>query len=98
MATRAMPLTLRPTGLSHDTNRNDWCVYEEGEEIGRIYEIFGAATEIRWFWALALLGPARGNVATHGRASTFDDAKARLAAALKAFREWRPKDSDSESR
>jgi hypothetical protein len=33
-----MPLTLRPTGLSGDPNRNDWSVYEDGAEIGRLYE------------------------------------------------------------
>jgi hypothetical protein len=39
------PLTLRPTGLSRDPNANDWCVYEDGEDIGRIYETTSAPTE-----------------------------------------------------
>jgi hypothetical protein len=33
-----MPLTLRPTRLSSDPDRQDWSIHEDGIEIGRLYE------------------------------------------------------------
>jgi hypothetical protein len=91
MATRAMPLTLRRTGLSRDPKANDWVVLEDGVDIGRIYEVNAAPPEdVRWFWAHQLLGPATEKVQTHGRAATFEDAKAQFEAAVQAFRRWRP--------
>jgi hypothetical protein len=90
-----MPLTLRRTGLSRDPDADDWNVIEKGEVIGRIYEDMTASRPaIRWFWAHNLLGQARATMPAHGRAATFEDAKMRFAAALEAFREWKPKDSD----
>jgi hypothetical protein len=89
-----MPLTLRRTGLSRDPDANDWCVVEDGEEIGRIYEDTSGDADVRWFWAHWLVGPAReANLRTHGRAPTLENAKAQFVAALHAFRAWQPKDS-----
>jgi hypothetical protein len=91
-----MPLTLGRTGLSRDPEANDWCVYEDGVEIGRIYEDMAVSrSEVRWFWAHNLPN-ARGQVSVHGRAVTFEDAKAQFAAAVIASRAWRSpcKDSD----
>jgi hypothetical protein len=34
-----MPLTLPPPGLSRDPDANDSFIYEDGVEIGRLYEI-----------------------------------------------------------
>jgi hypothetical protein len=86
MATRAMRLTLRRTGLSRNPEANDWVVIEEGVEIGRIYEDFAISrAEVRWFWAHNLPN-ARGQVSAHGRAATFEDAKAQFAAAVIASR------------
>jgi len=34
---RPMPLALRSTGLSRDPNANDWSIYEDGVQIGRLY-------------------------------------------------------------
>jgi hypothetical protein len=94
-----MPLTLRRTGLSHDPNSNDWWVYEDGEEIGRIYEATSVDADVRWLWAHWLLGPAReANLLTHGRAPTLEDAKAEFRTAIERFRRWRPKDSESPAR
>jgi hypothetical protein len=50
-----MSLTLRPTGLSDDSNRNDWNVHADGgdQPIGRIYEFDAApSADVRWFWAI----------------------------------------------
>jgi hypothetical protein len=36
-----MPLTMRPTGLSSgvDKDRQDWTIFDDGEPVGRIYEV-----------------------------------------------------------
>jgi hypothetical protein len=81
-----MPLTLHRTGLSRDPDANDWRVYEGSTEIGRIYEdVAVSRPEVRWFWAHNLPN-ARGQVSAHGRAATFEDAKAQLSAAVIASR------------
>ena len=64
----AMPLTLRPTGLSADPDRKDWTVHADGyrNEIGRIYENQAAADEdVRWFWAIQVVGAHRGRHRHH---------------------------------
>jgi hypothetical protein len=91
-----MPLTLRRTGLSRDPDANDWSVYEDGVEIGRIYEDLAVCRpQARWLWAHNL-PDARGQVSSHGRAAAFEDAKAQSAAAVIASRAWCSpcKDSD----
>lgn len=88
-----MALTLRPTGLHSPAFAHlaDWCVLEDGESIGRIYERHSPfRPELAWFWALHLGGPARHHVQTDGNAATAEGAKAAFAAAREAFLAWRP--------
>ena len=62
--------------------------------IGRIYE--GHAPfrpELAWFWALHLMGPARGRVRTDGNAATFEEAKENFAASMQAFKAWKGGDA-----
>jgi hypothetical protein len=67
----------------------DVCVYDDGESIGRIYEVhMPLRRELAWFWALHLMGPARGHVRTDGNASTFADAKAQFAESRRRFMAW----------
>ena len=80
-------LTLRSTRLSGDSNRQDWTVHEDGEQIGRLYEDVNATRpENQWFWAIQVMGPARDLVRTDGRAATLKEAKAQFAASWKAFK------------
>jgi hypothetical protein len=47
-----MALTLRPTGLASPAFAHlaDWCVYDDGESIGRIYERHAPfRPELAWF-------------------------------------------------
>jgi hypothetical protein len=82
-----MPLTLRPTGLSGNPDRNDWSIYEDGVEIGRLYEDLQASRpEIRCFWSITVMGPARFRVRTGNRAATLEQAKADFQAAWDAFK------------
>jgi hypothetical protein len=43
----SMPLMLRRTGLSRDSNANDWVVIEDGKVIARIYEDQAARAAVR---------------------------------------------------
>jgi hypothetical protein len=43
----SMPLTLRRTGLSRDSDANDWVVIEDGKVIDRIYEDQAARAAVR---------------------------------------------------
>jgi hypothetical protein len=68
-----MALTLRPTGLSPDPDRQDWSVHEDGAEIGRLYEDLNISDpDGRWYWCIALMGPARSRCQTEGRAPTLE--------------------------
>jgi hypothetical protein len=82
-----MPLTLRPTGLSSNPDRNDWTIHEDGVEIGRLFEDLQASRpEIRWFWSITVMGPARFRVRTGNRAATLEQAKADFQTAWTAFK------------
>ena len=62
-----MPLTLRPTSLSDDRNRNDWNVHADGgnRPIGRIYEFDAApSADVRWFWAIQVPDAHRAGIVT----------------------------------
>jgi hypothetical protein len=83
----AMPLTVHPTGRSSNPDRNDWIIHEDGVEIGRLYEDLQASRpEIRWFWSITVMGPARFRVRTGNRAATLDQAKADFQAAWAVFK------------
>jgi hypothetical protein len=96
-----MPLTLRPTNLQTSPvyeHLKDYSVFEDGAEIGCIYEQRPPAPpDAAWFWSIIGRGPGRGRVKTDGRAPTFEDAKAEFAASWEAFKAvgW---DSDSMQR
>jgi hypothetical protein len=73
-----MPLTLRPTRLSRYPDRNDWSIYEDGQEIGRLYEDPTATRpEIAWFWSIIVMGKV------HQRVSRRTDADARPRRSLR---------------
>jgi hypothetical protein len=77
-----MPLTLRPTWPTHD-----WTVFDDGAEVGRIYEDT-AAKHMPWFWTLggkAGLAFELGIVGT-GRAATVEEV---VAAFKLAYAQWR---------
>jgi hypothetical protein len=79
-------LTLRPTGLS-DPPRNDWSIYEDGAETGRLYEDLQTTdSDGRWYWSIILMGPARHRCQCEGRAPTLDAAKADFRKALARFK------------
>ena len=82
-----MLLTLRPTGLSSDPNRQDWSILEDGAEIGRLYEdLQNTFAENRWYWCIQVMGPARFRCQCEGRAPTLELAKAGFRAALQRFK------------
>jgi hypothetical protein len=83
-----MTLTRRPTRLSRDPDRNDWSTHDDGAEIGRQYEDRTASrAELRWFWSIIVMGPARHRVRTDGRAPTFETAGAEFATSSCAWLE-----------
>ena len=66
-----MPLFLRPTGLSSPAFADwaDYCVIEDGQVVGRIYEDRHIPPEYRWFWSITEhVDPALG-ITTNGPAS-----------------------------
>ena len=82
-----VPLTLRRTNLSRDPDAQDWTIHEDGEDIGRLYEDQNASRpELRWFWSITVLGPARHRMRTDGRAPTLEQAKAEFNAAWDRFK------------
>jgi hypothetical protein len=89
-----MALTLRRSRLDRPAafeHLGDWEVWEDGQEIGRIYEVPAANdAALACFWAFNLMGPARGHVKTHGNAPTFEAAKIDFKRWLEAFRVWKP--------
>jgi hypothetical protein len=87
-----MPLTLRPTGLSADPDRKDWTVHADGyrNEIGRIYENQAAADEdVRWFWAIQVVGAHKAGIVTTGNAPTLDMAKAAFRRNWEGYETWK---------
>jgi hypothetical protein len=82
-----MPLTLRPTRLSRDPDAQDWTVREDGAEIGRLYEDDTASRpENQWFWSITVMGPARHQMKTDGRAPTLEQAEADFRTAWDRFK------------
>jgi len=82
-----MSLTLRPTDLSDNPDRQDWSIYEDGVEIGRLYEDLQATDpHNRWYWSITLMGTARSLCQCEGRAPTLDSGKAGFRSALQSFK------------
>ena len=51
-----MPLTMRPTGLGSeiDKDRPDYTVYCGEWDVGRIYQTRRGPDSLRWFWSLTV--------------------------------------------
>jgi hypothetical protein len=77
-----IPLTLRPTRPGTPaafTHLADWSVIEDGEVIGRIYEVRAArGPEQAWFWSITALIPNPTVTRASGFAASFEDAKAQF--------------------
>jgi len=76
-----LPLTLRPTTIGTPPafqRLKDYCVFEDGEKIGRIYEVHAAARNTAEWWAaewgFVFIVPVETNGACH------EDALQRLIA------------------
>jgi hypothetical protein len=62
---------------SRGPDANDRTISRTEEEIGRLYEDDTASRpENRWFWSITVMGPARHQVRTDGRAPALEQAKA----------------------
>ena len=91
-----MALTSAPPELETSpvyAHLKDYTVFENGTEIGRMYEQRpGAPPDALWVWSITVIvpGPRRGK--TDGRAVSFEEAKAQFAACWEAFK---AADSDS---
>jgi hypothetical protein len=75
-----MSLSLRRTGLSSPAFADwaDYCVIDDGQVIGRIYEDRHTRPELRWFWSITEhVDPVHGTV-TNGRLPTLDEVKAQF--------------------
>jgi hypothetical protein len=76
-----MTLTLRPDRAFIPPYRDhqDWTVFEDGKEVGRIYEDRLASTpaELRWFWAWCTCGEELGRQQLRGRCTGHKSAPAR---------------------
>jgi hypothetical protein len=85
-----MLLTFRPTKLQTSPvyeHLKDYCVFEEGWEIGRIYELRPPTPpDAAWFWSITVSSP--GRVKTDDRAPTFEDAKSAFRTAYEQWRAW----------
>jgi hypothetical protein len=79
-----MPLKMRATGLSSpvDEHLTDFTVLTGEWVIGRIYEVRGSPSDLRWFWSLHLNGPMKRS----DRVASLDEAKAQLQ---KSWEEWK---------
>jgi hypothetical protein len=60
-----MPLTLRPTGLAPPVYEDmpDYDILDDGESIGRIYEIRAPLRpDAKWFWSITVIGAYRAGI------------------------------------
>ena len=86
-----IPLTFRPTDLQH---LKDYCVFEDGEQIGRIYEVHAPAhPEFSWYWSITAVIPNPTGTRTSGHAATFEEAKAQFQDAW--WKAWRRAPDDA---
>jgi predicted RNase H-like HicB family nuclease len=81
-----MALTMRPSGLSSPAYKDEFdvVIYEDGNAVGRIYEVGGIGTppDVRCFWSMFMLVDWRAGVVTSGKVATLEEAKARLKESL----------------
>jgi hypothetical protein len=89
-----MPRTLRPTGLSSPVHADqlDYTVFEDGREIGRMYEDRYRPPKLRWFWSITVYVHPKLGLAINGRASSLEEAKAQFLSSWISVRgkeEWK---------
>jgi hypothetical protein len=89
-----MPLTLRPAGLASPAyqDRQDWAVFDDGKEVGRIYEDRGRANtppELRWFCSITVYVRPDSGIVTSNRVPTLEAAKAQFQANLTKWKQLR---------
>ena len=81
-----MALSLRPTNLS-SLRGLDYCVIEDGQVIGRVYEDRHTRPGLQWFWSITMhIDPALG-VTTDGRTPTLEIAKEEFKSSWSKVRE-----------
>jgi hypothetical protein len=64
-------LRLRRTVIAGTYCDNDWCVYENGRSVGRIYRTHAPGGGMHWRWFVQVVGQVAS-----GSAETLDEAKA----------------------
>lgn len=78
-------LTLRLTAPNEPLRAQDWCIYENGNRIGRIRYASEVTNPVRWFWYTNL--PYKTVPANQlGWAATLDEAKPKFRASWEAYK------------
>jgi len=67
----------------------DYCVIEDDQTIGRMYEDRHAAPDYRWFWSITEHADPALGIVTNGRVPTLDEAKAQFKSSWSSVREAR---------
>jgi hypothetical protein len=77
-----MALTLRPTGMSSPASKEpvEFLIYDDAEEVGRIYKIGGIGTppDGQWSWSITVYVDPMLGIATSAKVATLEEAKAQL--------------------
>jgi hypothetical protein len=77
-----MALTLRPTGMSSPASKEpvEFLIYDDAEEVGRIYKIGGIGTppDAQWSWSIAVYVDPMLGIATSAKVATLEEAKAQF--------------------
>ena len=75
-----LPLTFAPPTLNgRPLSKTDYDVFEDGECIGRVYEVYAPPSpDMAWFWTITAPTPNPLVVLTSGHAATFEEAKAQF--------------------
>jgi hypothetical protein len=77
-----MALTLRPTGMSSPASKEpvEFLIYEDTEEVGRIYKIgsIGTPADAQWSWSITVYVDPMLGIATSAKVATLEEAKAQF--------------------
>jgi hypothetical protein len=77
-----MALTLRPTGMSSPASKEpvEFLIYDDAEEVGRIYKIGGIGTppDGQWSWSITVYVDPMLGIATSAKVATLEEAKAQF--------------------
>jgi hypothetical protein len=79
-----MSRKLRPARQSASRFHSSNCSQDDWLAGGK--DLQASRPEIRWFWLITVMGPARFRVRTGNRAPTLEQAKADFQAAWEAFK------------